>query len=156
MRIHLIAVGNRMPAWVETGFQEYAKRLSHVCPLNLIEIRPATRTGDTQADRAIAEEGKRITAVIPPGAWVVALDEHGLSWTSPQLAERLREWQETTRDLALLVGGADGLSPECLARARQRWSLSPLTLPHALVRILVAEQLYRAWSILQQHPYHRA
>ncbi len=151
MRAHLIAVGERMPAWVQNGYAEYAKRLSRDLPLDLIEVSAKSR----DPARAMSEEGAAVLAAIPEGAQVVALDGRGKTWSSEELARQLARWRMQGKDLALLIGGADGLAPGTLARADQRWSLGPLTLPHMLVRIVVAEQLYRAVSMLGNHPYHR-
>lgn len=155
MRIHLLSVGRRMPAWVEAGYQEYARRLPPECALQLHEIEPARRTrrGDTR--RACREEEGRLLAALPKLARVVALDPRGMAWTTEQLAAELSGWLAGGRDLALLIGGPEGLTEAGRARADQIWSLSRLTFPHPLVRILVAEQLYRAWSLLRGHPYHR-
>jgi len=156
MQIHLIAVGTRMPAWVEQGYAEFAKRLASECAMRLVEIPPGRRSKGADLDRAVREEGERILKALPKGALVVALDVRGRLWSTQQLSARLKDWMQDGRDLALLVGGPDGLSQECRAVADLAWSLSPLTLPHALVRVLVAEQIYRAWSLLAGHPYHRA
>jgi 23S rRNA (pseudouridine1915-N3)-methyltransferase len=156
MRIHLVAVGTRMPAWVTTGYTEYARRLPRECSLQLVEIPVSKRRKSLPAARAMQEEGQLMLAAIPAGCLVVALDVTGRTWSTEVLAERLQDWMAGGRDVALLVGGPDGLAPECLARADLTWSLSALTFPHALVRILVAEQLYRAWSISAGHPYHRS
>lgn len=156
MRIHLLAVGTRLPAWVNQGYEEYAKRLPPECRLELTEISAARRTKNTSRSRLVAEEGKRLLDAIPAGAHTVALDEGGKALTTVGLAQTLEQWLGGGRDCALLVGGADGLAADCLNRAERRWSLSPLTLPHGLVRVVVAEQLYRAWSLLRGHPYHRA
>lgn len=156
MRLVLIAIGQKMPAWVVAGYDEYAKRLPAHLKLELIE-RPASpwaARGDVA--RGMREEADALRAAIPKNAHVVALDERGSAWTTVQLSERLADWQRDGRDVALLVGGPDGLDPPLRDAAEQRWSLSPLTLPHPLVRILVAEQLYRAWTLLAGHPYHRA
>jgi 23S rRNA (pseudouridine1915-N3)-methyltransferase len=155
MRVRLIAVGRRMPAWVESGYAEYAKRLPSECALSVVEIEPGRRGKGSGAERARAEEGTRILKAIPKGARVVALDGAGEPWSTELLAAQLRTWLAGGRDLALLVGGPDGLAESCLARADQRWSLSRLTFPHPLVRVIVAEQLYRAWTLVQGHPYHR-
>ncbi len=155
MRIHLIAVGTRMPAWVTQGFEEYARRLPADCALQLVEIAAGKRGKNADIARITRDEGERTLAAIPKGARVVALDVKGRSWSTGQLSQQLDGWRHKGRDIALLVGGPEGLAAECLARAEQCWSLSPLTLPHPLVRIVVAEQLYRAWSILNGHPYHR-
>jgi 23S rRNA (pseudouridine1915-N3)-methyltransferase len=154
MRATLIAVGTKMPAWVEQGYAEYARRLAHDLPLQLVEITTRTRGRDTA--RAMAEESAALLAAIPKGAHVVALDGRGKPWSSEQLAEQLARWRMQGKDLAFLIGGPDGLAPAALDRADQRWSLGPATLPHPLVRIVVAEQLYRAVSQLGNHPYHRA
>jgi len=156
MDIKLIAVGTRMPAWVTEGYREYARRLPHECGLQLIEIPLGQRPRSGSVQRAVAEEGKRMLAATGAGPRVIALDVTGRGWSTGQLAEQLRLWLQDGRDVALLVGGPDGLAPGCLQRAEQRWSLSPLTLPHPLVRVVLAEQLYRAWSIINGHPYHRA
>ncbi len=155
MRIHLIAVGKRLPDWVNSGFEEYARRLGGRPSLKLIEITPGKRGNSIPVQKAIDEEWQRMQTAIPSGARLVALDEHGKQWRSQQLAKQLQNWMEISDDLVLLVGGADGLHAEALQRADQTWSLSELTLPHAVVRIVLAEQLYRAWSILNNHPYHR-
>jgi 23S rRNA (pseudouridine1915-N3)-methyltransferase len=145
-----------MPDWVNAGYQEYAKRLPAECSLRLREIDPARRGKGVDASRAVREEGQRLLTAIPKGARVIALDVRGTPWATEDLAGQLAGWLRGGCDIALLVGGADGLSDDCLANAAERWSLSPLTLPHPLVRILLSEQLYRAWSLLQHHPYHRA
>lgn len=155
MKLHLLAVGRRMPEWVQTGYREYARRLPPECPLDLCEIAPGTRGRGADAARAVQTEGDRMLRALPGGARVLALDERGTAWRTRELAQQLSGWMRDGQDIALLAGGPDGLAPACLARAQQRWSLSPLTLPHALVRIVVAEQLYRAWSVLAGHPYHR-
>lgn len=155
MRIHLLAVGTRMPAWVTEGYQEYAKRLPRECELVLKEIAPAKRGKNADAARFREEEGERLLAALPRDAQVVALDLSGKPWSTPALAQNLKGWLAGGRDVALLVGGPDGLAPACLARAHQAWCLSNLTFPHPVVRIIVAEQVYRAWSLLNNHPYHR-
>jgi 23S rRNA (pseudouridine1915-N3)-methyltransferase len=156
MRIHLIAVGTRMPSWVEQGYREFSKRLPRECALRLVEIPPGRRGKGRPPERAMLEEGQAMLGAIPAGCHVVALDVRGREWSTGDLAARLQEWLAGGRDLALLVGGPDGLCGACLERAEQRWSLSALTFPHALVRVMLAEQLYRAWSITAGHPYHRA
>ncbi|HET7557842.1 MAG TPA: 23S rRNA (pseudouridine(1915)-N(3))-methyltransferase RlmH [Rhodanobacteraceae bacterium] len=153
MRARIVAIGERMPAWVAEGFVEYRKRLGRELPLELIEIRPPARGRDLK--RAMAEEGEALLAAVPRDAHVVALDGRGSTWSSEQLAEQLKRWRMDGRDLAFLIGGADGHADPVLQRADQRWSLGPLTLPHMLVRLLVAEQLYRAATIVAGHPYHR-
>lgn len=155
MRIHLLAVGKRMPGWVDAGVSEYLKRFPSGCSLHLQEIEPARRSKNSPAERHKSEEADRLLAAVPKGANIVALDERGKSPDSPALSGWLEGWMQDGRDIALLVGGADGLDQRCLQAASRHWSLSPLTLPHGLVRIMVAEQLYRAWTILQNHPYHR-
>lgn len=156
MRIHLLAVGTRMPRWVTEGFEEYSKRMPRECQLVLKEIEAAKRGKGAGPQQFMQDEAKRITAAIPKGALVVALDVKGKSWSTEILADKLTEWMQSGQDIALLIGGPDGLDPSCLQLATQRWSLSDLTLPHPLVRVLLAEQLYRAWTLTQGHPYHRA
>ena len=154
MRVSLIAVGQRMPGWVTEGFGEYTKRLQARLPVQLIEI-PAVRRGAGETARAMQEEGKKLLAATRPADHVVALDERGKVRTSIALSEWLGERMHAGQDLAFLIGGADGFAPEVLARANERWSLSALTLPHALVRVVFAEQIYRAVTLLDGHPYHR-
>lgn len=145
-----------MPTWVDSGFADYAKRFPPECRLELTEIPTGRRGKGLDPKRATVEEGRRQLAAIPKDARVLALDERGQSWSTAELAQKVAGWLQSGQDLALLVGGPDGLADDCLQRAAQRWSLSPLTLPHALVRVLVAEQLCRAISMLKNHPYHRA
>jgi len=153
MRARIVAIGERMPTWVAEGFDEYRKRLSRELPLELIEIKPPARGRDLR--RAMAEEGEALLAAARD-AHVIALDGRGSIWSSEQLAGQLQRWRMGGRDLAFLIGGAEGHAEAVLQRADQRWSLGPLTLPHMLVRLILAEQLYRATTIVAGHPYHRA
>jgi 23S rRNA (pseudouridine1915-N3)-methyltransferase len=155
VQINLVAVGTRMPGWVTAGYGEYARRLPRECSLRLVEIAPARRSRSTPPERAVTDEGRRMLAALGARHRVIALDVGGNRWSTEQLAGQLRDWLQDGRDMSLLVGGPDGLAEACLARAGQRWSLSPLTLPHPLVRVVVAEQLYRAWTLTTGHPYHR-
>lgn len=144
-----------MPAWVAAGFEEYARRMPPHCALELRAVEAAHQGRGVSAERAREVEGDRLLAALPGRATVIALDERGEPWTTAALARELRGWLASGSDVALLVGGAEGLAPGCLTRAARRWSLSPLTLPHMLVRVVVAEQVYRAWSLQAGHPYHR-
>jgi 23S rRNA (pseudouridine1915-N3)-methyltransferase len=156
MRIHLLAIGDKMPAWVTAGFEEYARRLPRECSLLLRELPLATRgkTGDPLKWKR--EEAELIRAALPKGAYVIALDVLGKAWDTAELSRRMGSWMQEYSDVVLLVGGPDGLDETLLNAAHIRWSLSPLTFPHPLVRIVLAEQVYRAWSLLNNHPYHRA
>jgi 23S rRNA (pseudouridine1915-N3)-methyltransferase len=146
-----------MPDWVNEGFSEFAGRLPPECALMLRELKPGYRSSDKpDIPRAVSDEGTRMIAAIPRLARVVALDERGQPWSSAELSQRLKGWMADGRDVALMIGGADGLAPVCHQKAESTWSLGPLTLPHGLVRVVVAEQIYRAWTILKNHPYHRA
>ncbi len=155
MRISLVAVGTKMPVWVEQGYQEYARRMPADCHVQLVEIAAGKRGKSADIARITRQEGEKMLAAVPKGARIVSLEVTGRPWSTEVLSTELDHWLHDGRDVALLVGGPEGLSPGCVAAAEQRWSLSNLTLPHPLVRIVVAEQLYRAWSILQNHPYHR-
>ncbi|HEX5276912.1 MAG TPA: 23S rRNA (pseudouridine(1915)-N(3))-methyltransferase RlmH [Fluviicoccus sp.] len=155
MRIRLLAVGQKMPDWVTEGYQEYAKRLQDDVRLELVEIPAAKRGRNNEADQWKRQEAEALQAAIHPSDRVVALDVLGKPWSTEDLRDRTAQWLQGGQNIALLVGGPDGLSPELLRSASERWSLSPLTLPHPLVRIVVAEQIYRAWTLLKGHPYHR-
>lgn len=154
MRARLIAAGTRLPGWANEGYAEYAKRLVGL-RLELVEVPIPRRGGNADIARAVATEGRRMLASIGPRDFVVALEVSGRALTTPELARWLETRFAGGRDLVLAIGGPDGLAPELLARADFRWSLSPLTWPHGLVRVMVAEQLYRAQSLLKGHPYHR-
>jgi 23S rRNA (pseudouridine1915-N3)-methyltransferase len=156
MKCRLIAAGTRLPDWVNSGFREYQKRLRTPLSLELHEIPVATRRPSENPGRAMLREGTAMLAVLGKDDFVVALEIAGKSMSTEQLCRWLAERMRDGRPLALLIGGPDGLSAPCLDRADCRWSLSPLTLPHALARVVVAEQLYRAVSLLAGHPYHRA
>lgn len=156
MKARLIAVGEHPPGWVAEGFAEYRKRLSHWLPLDLVEIAPGVRGKGRDAARATHDEGQRVLAALPKQGLVVALDGRGRTHSSEDLAQRMEHWRQQGRDLAFLIGGPEGHAPEVMARADERWSLGPLTLPHMLVRLVLAEQLYRACTLLANHPYHRA
>ena len=156
LRLSLITASNRQPEWVDAGADDYAQRLRGRCTLEIKTVPLARRTPSTPIERAINDEGERMLAAVPAGAHVVVLLETGKPWSTKELAAKLEGWMQRGAPVAFLVGGPDGLSPACVARANERWSLSSLTLPHGLVRVVVAEALYRAWSLLQNHPYHRA
>lgn len=156
MKCRLIAAGTRLPEWVNSGFHEYQKRMRTPLVLELHEIAVATRRAGENPERAIHREGADMLAAIRQDDYVVALEINAKSMSTGQLSVWLSERMRDGRSLAFLIGGPDGLAPQCRERADQSWSLSPLTLPHALVRVVVAEQLYRAMSLLAGHPYHRA
>lgn len=156
LRLSLLTASNRQPDWVDAGTDDYAKRLRGRCTLEVKTIPLARRTASIPVERAMADEGERLLALVPPGAHVVALLEKGRPWSTKELAVKLEGWMQVGAPVCFFVGGPDGLSPDCVARSHERWSLSSLTLPHGLVRVLVAEALYRAWSLLENHPYHRA
>lgn len=155
MKLMLIAIGNKMPAWVQTGFQEYARRFPRDLALELYEIPAHKRGKNADIKRILQQEGERMLAAVPKGARIITLEVTGQSWDSPTLASKLNQWQLDGRDVCLLVGGPEGLAPDCIAASEGKWSLSALTLPHPLVRVVLAESLYRAWSICTNHPYHR-
>ena len=155
MNIHLLAVGTKMPDWVTKGYNEYAKRLNADCRLNLVEIAAEKRGKNADLAKIKLQEGDRLLAAIPKGCRVVAMDVKGQAWSTEKLSQQLDKWLHGGQDVALLVGGPEGLSDACVARADLKWSLTPLTLPHPMVRVLLSEQLYRAYSILKHHPYHR-
>ena len=155
MKLRLLAVGQKMPSWVEEGFSEYAKRLPLDCAIELVEIPSGHRAKNTSKEKAMQQEAEAIKKALRPSDHVVALEVLGKNWSTETLADNLKRWRMPGGDVALLVGGPDGMTDEILALAKERWSLSALTLPHPLVRIVLAEQLYRAWSILQNHPYHK-
>jgi 23S rRNA (pseudouridine1915-N3)-methyltransferase len=159
MRFIVCAVGHRMPAWVKVAFGDYVRRMPRETPIDLIEVRPAPRPAKTgsasQIAKSMTAERERIRAALPADCIVVALDERGKSFTSVELARRLERWRREARDVAFVIGGADGLDPELKHGASLLLSLSSLTLPHQLVRVLLAEQLYRGISLLHNHPYHR-
>lgn len=155
MKLAVLAIGHRMPAWISAGFQEYAQRMPKEAAFRLIEIKPEPRSASTPVARLTEAEAKRIRAAFPADCFKVVLDERGSGCTTRELAQRIESWQMEGRDVAFVIGGADGLDDTIQREADWLWSISGLTLPHGLVRVLVAEQLYRAYSVLQNHPYHR-
>jgi len=155
MKLRLLAVGTRMPGWVEEGCAEYTKRLSGDISLELVEITAGKRLKGADLARLKEQEGEALLAALKPQERVIALDVLGRTLSTEDMAATLRDWQVDGRPAALLIGGPEGLSRAVLERADDKWSLSRLTLPHPLVRIVIAEQIYRAWSLLKGHPYHR-
>jgi len=155
MQLIIVAVGHKMPAWIETGFAEYVKRMPPELRIVLKEVKPVERSGSKTAATAMALERERIEAVLPKGARIVALDERGAPLTTVALATKMKAWQLENDVVALVIGGPDGLDPAFRQSAHERIRLSDLTLPHAMARVLLVEQLYRAWSVNAGHPYHR-
>ncbi|MFB3090030.1 MAG: 23S rRNA (pseudouridine(1915)-N(3))-methyltransferase RlmH [Gammaproteobacteria bacterium] len=155
MKIHLIAVGKKMPEWVNAGFSEFSKRMPPELQINLIEIPPSVRNKATPVEKNIKEEGERIQSAIPANSKIFVLDGKGKYFSSIELSKKMESWLPLGQDISLIIGGADGLDDRIKKNADETWSLSSFTLPHALVRVVIAEQLYRAWSILKGHPYHR-
>lgn len=154
MKLTLLSVGDKLPAWANTAVAEYLKRMPREARVELVEIKPEKRAGQS-ADSIKAIEATRLLDKLPAGARLLALDEHGREVTTKELADLMARWMAEGRDVALVIGGADGLAPSLLDKAEAKLSLSRLTLPHALARVLLAEQLYRAVSLLNNHPYHR-
>ncbi len=155
MQLQLIAIGNKMPDWVEAGFKEYSRRFPADMPFTLTQIPAQKRGKNVDVSRILKKEGQLMLDAIPKGNRIVTLEVTGKPWDTHQLAKRMTSWQMDGRNVSLLVGGPEGLAPECIASSEEKWSLSPLTLPHPLVRIVLAESLYRAWSLNTNHPYHR-
>ena len=155
MRLRLISITHKSPSWIQEGYEEYAKRLPPTCALELIEIPAEKRTANADIKRITEREGEKMLTAIKANHRVIALDIKGKLWSTEQLASQLASWQQDGRHIDLLIGGPEGLSPQCLQKAEEKWSLSPLTFPHILVKLIVAEQIYRAYSIIQGHPYHR-
>ena len=155
MKLKILAVGQKMPGWVAAGYQEYAKRMPRECSIEIIEISPAKRTKQSQLNKVKETEGKKILSLIKENDYVVALEVKGKAWSTADLAKKLSAWQGINPYIIFLIGGPDGLSADCLNRANEQWCLSPLTFPHPLVRVILAEQLYRGWSLMNNHPYHR-
>lgn len=153
MKLVVVAVGHRMPAWVDAAFAEYAARMPREARIDLVALKPAPRGGPV--GKAVDNEGERILAALPRGCLKVVLDEDGVLLDTMELSQHFGRWRQSGHDVAFIVGGADGLAASVKQAASFTWSLSPLTLPHGLARVLLAEQLYRAASILQNHPYHR-
>jgi 23S rRNA (pseudouridine1915-N3)-methyltransferase len=155
MRISILSVGHKMPAWIQDGFQEYARRMPPEIRVDLVELKPEERGPGRAAAKAVDDEGARILAAVPDGASLLALDERGKAISTQGLSVMLAEWMRDGSRPVFAIGGADGLSPQVKERAHKLVSLSALTLPHGLVRVILAEQIYRAWTILARHPYHR-
>ena len=155
MKLLIVAVGTRMPDWIEAGYTEFAKRMPRELPMQLVELKAEPRTTGKPVEALMAAEAQRITAALPPRCRRVILDERGADLTTRQLAQRMSGWMERGDDVALIIGGADGMAPDLKDSADETLRLSSLTLPHAMVRVLLAEQLYRAMSLLKNHPYHR-
>lgn len=155
MEIRLIAIGNRMPQWINSAFDTYAKRLPPDYQLKLIEIAAEKRHKTSVIKPLLQKEGKALLAARAPNDYCIALDRHGKAFDTETFSQQLNDWHNHSQNISLLIGGPEGLSDECLNTANAVWSLSKLTLPHPLVRIIMAEQIYRAWSILSHHPYHR-
>jgi 23S rRNA (pseudouridine1915-N3)-methyltransferase len=151
----MLAVGTRMPGWVEAGYTEYAKRMPRELAFELVEVKAESRTGGKPAEAAMAAEAQRLEDKLPSTCRRIVLDEHGTELSTRKLADRLGAWMQDGRDVAIVIGGPDGLDPAFKAKADETFRLSGLTLPHALVRVLLAEALYRAASLLRGHPYHR-
>ncbi|MBU1426321.1 MAG: 23S rRNA (pseudouridine(1915)-N(3))-methyltransferase RlmH [Gammaproteobacteria bacterium] len=155
MKLYVIAVGNKMPDWITAGFNEYTKRMPREAKIELIELKPESRTSGKTTAQIMEAEAQRIRTALPAGALCIALDEHGATPTTRQLAQQMQDWMQQGCDVAFVIGGADGLHESVKQQARQLMALSALTLPHGMVRVLLAEQLYRAHSLLHNHPYHR-
>ena len=157
MKIVILAIGHKQPAWVDTAVEAYLSRFPADFKVELRELKAESRTGRAdETERFRSAESGRLRAAVPPGATLVALDERGKDWTTQQLADHLGRWRDAGETIAFAIGGADGLDEAFRKEARLQLRLSSMTLPHALARVVLAEQLYRAWSILANHPYHRA
>ena len=156
MQLIVAAIGQRMPSWVQQAWSEYARRFPRACPLELHEIPLLKRSRKADIESLRKREGQALLSSVPSGFRIIALDERGKQWTTMELAEQMENWMREERGVCFLVGGPDGLPRQCTEQAHNTWSLGRLTLPHPMVRAILAEQLYRAWTVTQNHPYHRA
>lgn len=155
MKFYVLAVGKKMPNWINTAFSEYEKRFFHEISIHLLEIKPEKRTSSKNTEQLLFAEGQRIQAAMPAECRTIVLDEDGKQWTTTQLAQNIQKWMQEGGNTAFIIGGADGLHHEIKASTKNLFSLSKLTLPHGLVRVVLIEQLYRAISLIKNHPYHR-
>ncbi len=155
MKLHIVVVGNKMPDWINTAFSEYAKRLCQEVTVHLSEIKPEKRSNNKSKEHILRTESQRIKTAIPIGSRLVALDEHGKQKTTVQLADTIQQWLQDGQETVFVIGGPDGLHDDIKSTAQDVWSLSKLTFPHGLVRVMLVEQLYRAVSLIRNHPYHR-
>lgn len=156
MKVRILSVGTKMPPWVQQGVSEYQKRMTAYLEFSLHEIPMAKRTKNVNIEQCLQKESRSLLAAVPQNDYLIALDVSGKSFSTENLAARISDFRRQGINLSILIGGPDGLSRECLSQAAERWSLSALTFPHPLVRILLAEQFYRACSIIKGHPYHRS
>lgn len=155
MRLQIFSVAHKLPDWLENGIQEYSKRMPREFNFSIIEIKPEKRVGGKTALQIMEAEKQRLQAVLPSQSFIIALDERGANWTTVKLSENMQTWLQSGQDISLIIGGADGLHPDIKNNARQLLQLSAMTLPHGMARLLLVEQLYRAWTVLNHHPYHR-
>lgn len=155
MKISLITLGNKMPTWVESGFNEYQKRLKPTIDLQLKELALIKRTKNSDSQRILQQEHTQLCSQLRPNSHNIALDSRGAQYTSEDLAQQLAHWQQLAKPINIIIGGPEGYHPDTLSHTQEQWSLSKLTFPHPLVRIILAEQIYRAQCILQKHPYHK-
>jgi len=155
MRIQIITVCSKMPRWVTEGYEEYAKRLPKHCSLSLCEIPLGKRRSNTNIQRLQEKESQQMLSMAGKHDHIIALEAQGAPWSTEQLANELQSWRHSGTNVSLLVGGPEGIASKVSSKAHQQWSLSSLTLPHTMVRLVIAEQIYRAWSIINHHPYHR-
>jgi 23S rRNA (pseudouridine1915-N3)-methyltransferase len=155
MKLFILAVGNKMPEWITSGFNEYTKRMPREATISLVEIKPEPRTTGKSVAQIMEAEAQRIESALPKDVTRIVLDERGVHWNTKQLSQKMHDWLGSGRDIAFIIGGADGLHESIRHNANQLLALSALTLPHGMARVLLAEQLYRAYSLLHNHPYHR-
>ena len=155
MRIKLLAIGTRMPKWVEQGYKEYAQRMPNLCQLELVEVAAKKRGKNADTARILRDEARALQSAIPKGTLVIALDRKGKHINTEELASNLQNWIDESQDVAILIGGPEGIDPNYLSQVQRKWSLSAMTFAHPVVRLMLAEQLYRAWSINANLPYHR-
>lgn len=155
MNIEIVAVGTKEPDWVTSGVKEYQKRLPRDWQINIRELNVSKRHKGEPAEKHISDEGKRMMSMLNTDGRIIAMDSRGSNWSTLELSKKFEAWQYDYKQVQFLVGGPDGLSEECLSTAHESWALSRLTFPHFIVRILLAEQIYRAWSVLNNHPYHK-
>ncbi len=155
MRIQIIAVGERMPAWVQDGYQEYMKRITSGMTISLVEISAEKRNKSANIQKILVKEAQRMLQAVAKDHYIIALDKDGQSWSTEVLADKIRAWQQDGTNISILIGGPEGMTAELISQAQARMSFSAMTFPHPIIRVMLAEQLYRAYSIINNHPYHK-